>query len=162
MSTFEDSRYRWRETYFVLFHSSDRPMLKTVEEAISTLCERYELKNLRADDEGRFDSLSLISPDDCAAMDICYTEGPDVLEQGAELAEQIEPGELAAARQIRQCDARFDVLHFEETPEIPDDDDEVDDILDPSALLLVLGTLGELTGGLAVDPQSGTLLCDED
>ena len=79
-----------------------------------------------------------------------------------ELAEQMEPSELAVARQIRQCDARFDVLHFEETSEPPDEDDEADDILDPTALLLVLGTLGELTGGLAVDPQSGTLLCDED
>jgi hypothetical protein len=31
-------------------------------------------------------------------------------------------------------------------------------MLDPSALLLVLDALAELTGGIAVDPQTGTML----
>ena len=31
-------------------------------------------------------------------------------------------------------------------------------MLDPSALLIVLETLAKLTGGVAVDPQSGTVL----
>ncbi len=75
MSMFEDSRYRWRETYFVLFKASDRPTLKKVQHALAKLDERYEITNSTEDDEGRFESLTLISPDDFAALDICYTEG---------------------------------------------------------------------------------------
>ena len=37
-------------------------------------------------------------------------------------------------------------------------EDEADEMLDPSALLIVLDALVELTGGVGVDPQSGTLL----
>ena len=32
MSMFEDSRYRWRETYFVLFDAKKRPTLKSVDQ----------------------------------------------------------------------------------------------------------------------------------
>ena len=34
-------------------------------------------------------------------------------------------------------------------------------MLDPSALLVVLGALAKLTGGVAIDPQAGTFLTDE-
>ena len=167
MSMFEDSRYRWRETYFVLFHSSDRPALGKVQQALSTLNEQYELTNLNPDEQHRIDSLTLISPEDFAALDICYTEGPDVLEQGAELADQMhsaaaEPNKKAIVKQIRQCDARFDVLHFEEVPDPSEEAEDEDEILDPSALLLVLDALAGVTGGIAVDPQSGTVVSDED
>jgi hypothetical protein len=52
-------------------------------------------------------------------------------------------------------------LHFEHmtASEAPaESDDEFDEMLDPSALLIVLDALVELTGGVGVDPQSGTLL----
>ena len=169
MSMFEDKRYRWRETYFVAFHSSDRPMLETVRETLSQLSEHYSLTNLSAGDDGLIDSLTLISPEDFAALDICYIQGPEVLEQGAELAEQmrpsaVEPGLEETVKRVRQCDARFDVLHFEEVPEsreFPEEEDE-EEMLDPGALLLVLGVLAKLTGGIAIDPQSGTVLSDDD
>jgi hypothetical protein len=32
MSMFEDNRYRWRETYFVLFDAKNRPKLQTVSQ----------------------------------------------------------------------------------------------------------------------------------
>jgi len=167
MSMFEDKRYRWRETYFVVFHSSDRPMMETVREALSQLSEHYCLTNLSAGDDGRIDSLTLISPEDFAALDVCYIQGPEVLEQGAELAEQmlpsaVEPGVEEAIKRVRQCDARFDILHFEEVPEsreFPEEEDE-EEMLDPGALLLVLGILAKLTGGIAIDPQSGTVLSE--
>jgi hypothetical protein len=161
---FEDHKYRWRETYFVLFGTGDRPKLKTVEKALSRLNEHYELTNLRADDSGLFDSLTLLSPDDFSALDICYTTGPEVLEDAANLAEEMElagceAGGTDSLNRIRQCDSRFDVLHFEQVPESPEDDEEV---LDPSALLLVLGALTKITGGVAIDPQAGTFVSDED
>ncbi len=166
MSMFEDSRYQWRETYLVLFDSSARPMLRTVKRTLSALDERYTLTNLSADDQGRFDSLTLLSPDDFSALDICYTSGEEVLEHAATLLEELErvggrPDDRAALKQIQQCDARLDVLHFEQVPELPEDDYEPGEILDPSALLLVLGALAKITGGIAVDPQSGSIIGDD-
>ena len=66
------------------------------------------------------------------------------------------PEDLARLARIRQCDARFDVLHFEQI--VSFEDDESDDMLDPSALLVVLEALSKETEGLAVDPQAGTFL----
>jgi len=36
--------------------------------------------------------------------------------------------------------------------------DDLDDMFDPSTLLIVLEALAELTGGIPVDPQAGALL----
>jgi len=68
-----------------LFHARERPTLKSVTKMLSALNKRFELTNLNADDKGLIDSLTLISPDDFAALDICYTGGAEVLEQGAVL-----------------------------------------------------------------------------
>lgn len=164
MSMFEDNRYRWRETYFVLFDAKDRPKLSSVTKAISALSKRFQLTNLNADDEGRIDSLTVLAPDDFAALDICYTGGDEVLEQGVALVADLkkmgsdmEPP--VPWERIERYDGRFDVLHFEQVAE--DEDGEDDGMLDPSALLVVLGALAELTNGVAVDPQAGTFLTDE-
>ena len=47
MSTFEDDRYRWRETYFVLFPATRRPKLKVVENKLAALSKRYSLEESR-------------------------------------------------------------------------------------------------------------------
>jgi hypothetical protein len=164
MSTFEDDRFRWRETYFVLFPSERRPKLKTVETKLAALSKRYSLENPGADETGNFESLTLISPDDFAAMDVCFTSGAEVLEHNEELVQElaatIEPQQKPLLKQLKQYDGRFDVLHFEQVGDSADDDD-FDDLLDPSALLAVLEELARITGGLAVDPQSGTILSTE-
>ena len=126
MSMFENIQYRWRETYFVLFRTGNRPTLETVEQTLSGLNDRYELRNLRTEDNDQFESLTLLSPDDFAALDICYTSGAEVLEHSASLAEEMErapgeSGEAAASRRVGQCDARFEVLHFEQIPEFPEE-----------------------------------------
>ena len=165
MSTFEDDRYRWRETYFVLFPAANRPTLKAVESRLAAISKRYLLTNLSADDQGLLDSLTLISPDDFAALDICYTGGEEVLEQGAEMVRELaaatEPSQRPLLKRIKHCDGRFDVLHFEQVSELPDDE-EGDDLLDPGALLAVLEQLARITGGIAIDPQSGTILSGEE
>ena len=162
MSTFEDDRYRWRETYFVLFPSNRRPDLKTVQKKLASLSNRYQLSNFGADPDGRFESLTLISPDDFAALDVCYTTGAEVLEQGADLVQElmttVEPQQRTMLQRIKQCDGRFDVLHFEQVSDVPEEGAEDDELLDPSALLAVLEALAKITGGIAVDPQSGTIL----
>ena len=49
-------------------------------------------------------------------------------------------------KRLRDFDGRFDVLHFEQVAEIGEEDDG-DELLDPSALLAVLDALAKLTGG---------------
>lgn len=159
MSMFENSQFCWRETYFVLFESSKRPTLEKVQRALAGVNERFTLTNLNADEKGLAESLTVLSPDDFAALDICYVDGEEVLEQGAQLATDMEapacrPEDRDRLERIRRCDARFDVLHFEQVVDFGDD--ETDDVLDPTALLVVLDALVKLTDGIAVDPQAGT------
>jgi hypothetical protein len=129
------------------------------------LNKRFQLTNLSANDEGKIDSLTLISPDDFAALDICYIEGEEATEQIDALVDDLKKGSAEFPppvpwEVIKKYDARLDVLHFEQvSPESADDEGE-DEMLDPSALLVVLGALASLTGGVAVDPQSGTLFDD--
>jgi hypothetical protein len=165
MSTFEDNNYRWRETYFVLFDLKKRPKLSSVAKTIQALNHRYELRNLSADDHERIESLTIISPEDYAALDICFTCGDEVREQVANLVGDLKKSVSDAAppvsvEELLSYNGRFDVLHFERIAELSEEEDE--EMLDPSALLLVLETLAKLTGGVAIDPQSGTILDNAD
>src|SRR5690606_16094725 len=85
MSTFESDDYRWRETYFVLFDAERRPSLRKVQQAIERLKDRFELSHPAADDSGAFESLTVMAPDDYAALDISYVEGEEVQEQVEQL-----------------------------------------------------------------------------
>ena len=162
MSTFENKSYRWRETYFVLFDAKKRPKLSSVAKAIGALNSRYELVDPLADDKGRIETLTVVSADDYAAMDICYIEGEEVLEQAPDLVKDLKKSAVDAfpdfpLSNILTYDGRFDVLHFERIDEAFEEE-EGDELLDPSALLIVLEALAKLTRGVAVDPQSGTVL----
>jgi hypothetical protein len=162
VSTFEREEFKWRETYFVLFDSCKRPTLKKVEAVLRDLSERFVLSNARADDDGRFESITVMSPDDYAALDISYESGDEVVEQGSTFHQELkasasDPDERAKLARLPKCDARFDLLHFEQTSG-SGGEDEADEILDPSALLIVLDALVELVAGVGIDPQSGTLL----
>lgn len=162
MSMFENSNYRWRETYFVLFDAKKRPKLTSASKALSALNKRFQLTNLHADDKGLLDSLTIISPDDYAALDVCYTSDEEVLEQASALVDDLKkagPDEPPPVpwEQLKKYDGRLDVLHFEQ---VSDEEGEDDGMLDPSTLLLVLGALAKLTAGVAIDPQAGTFLTD--
>ena len=162
MSMFENAQYRWRETYFVLFDAALRPKLKTVEKLVLALNARFDITNSVADEAGRFESLTLVSQDDFAAMDVCYLQGEEVLEQGVLLAEELQsvgcqPDDRETVQRILQSTGRFDVLHFEQIVASNDNDDP-DEMLDPSALLVLLEALEKLVGGLAIDPQGGTMV----
>jgi hypothetical protein len=106
--------------------------------------------------------VTVLAPDDFAALDICYVEGEEVTELVDGLADELQsmetgPEDRARIKRIRKCNARFDVLHFEQLTDV-EDEDELEEMLDPSALLVVIEALVELTDGIAVDPQSGALL----
>ncbi|MFO0898043.1 MAG: hypothetical protein U0836_11525 [Pirellulales bacterium] len=160
MSTFENSDYHWRETYFILFESSRRPTQEQVAQALRGLGKRYELTNERSEDDGLFGSLTVVSHDDFAALDVSYLDGEEVNELVEQMIAELKPvakteAEKARLKRLARCDARFDVLHFEHILAEGDPDDADDDLLDPTALLIVMETLTKLCDGLAIDPQSG-------
>ncbi len=164
MSTFENEQYKWRETYFVLFSAAKRPTLAKMTKALQSLNSRFELSNTLADDDGGFESLTLRSPQDYSALDISYVSGEEVQTQGVELVEEMRPNatdpeERAKLARLPKCDARLDILHFEEIVGGGGGaDEEGDETLDPSTLLNVLDALVRMTGGVGVDPQSGSVM----
>jgi hypothetical protein len=160
MTTFDTESFQWRETYFILFPAANRPALAKVEALLRKLGSHYQLSDMQADEEGKFESLTLVSPDDFAALDISYLEGEDVEDQVAALTEELHPGdgvEPAKLALLPKCNARFDVMHFEQMVNDPEAE-EGDDMLDPSTLLLVIDALVELTRGVGIDPQTGSLM----
>lgn len=160
MSLFENDEYRWRETYFVLLDSKHCPASEKIEKAIQQLNPRYQVTDIRHDDGGGLESLTVFFPDDYAAMDITYTSGEEVTEQIPELMDDLKAAGLSAAEKVRlqkipHCDARFDIYHFEQ---VVGGGDEEEEMLDPGSLLVVLEKLAKLCKGIGVDPQSGTLI----
>ena len=161
MSTFENSGYKWRETYFVMLEADKRPTLERLSKTLHKVNPRFELSNLAADEQGLFDSLTLHSPQDYAAVDISYTDDDEVKEQGLDLQQELratatEAEERAKLARLTKCTARLDILHFEQIVGA-EPEEEGDEMLDPSALLMILDALVEMTGGVGIDPQSGTV-----
>ena len=147
----------------MFFERARRPSLKQLEKLLHKLSKRFTLDGGAADDEGHFESISLVSESDFAAVDIAYEEGDEVLEQAAAMSKefkhsQLDREERKKLERLPKLDARFDLLHFEHVAgEVPIDDAD-DEMLDPSALLLVLDAVLELTDGVGIDPASGSFV----
>ncbi len=162
MSLFENEEYRWRDTYFVLFPARHRPTAGEMLQAIETLGPRFQVQETRCDEEGRFESLTLISPDDFSAMDLSFVAGEEVEEQVNGLLKSCKLDQLTKDEQhkwklLKGCDARFDIYHFERIV-LSEEDDEDEGFLDPGGLLIVLECLAKLCRGVSIDPQAGTVL----
>jgi len=157
----DGDQLEWRDTYFILFHESDRPTLTQVEAAISESSRRLKLENLEADDDGMFESVLVQAPQDNAALEISYETGEAVIAQSADLAKQLKDElDKKQLAQMLRADARLDVMLFEriQADAAGDDDDWETGALDPSSLLNVVDALAKLTGGLPIDPASGAIL----
>jgi len=157
--SYDAGQYRWRETYFVWFLSSRRPTLQQVEETIRKLDTHYAISNSAADPKGFIESVTVTSPVDNSALEIDYAVGDDVLLEANRLAEEFGPddGDPAKRDQLPRCDARFEVMHFERFFD-GETEEESEEMFDPTALVIVIEALIELTRGVGVDPQSGMLL----
>jgi hypothetical protein len=161
MSLFEDGRYQWRETYFVLFDYAHRPKATDVKRLLAELGPRMEIHELAATDAGLLESMTVLSHADAAGMDVTFVTGDEVKEQLAEVKEEwqtrtLDPQEKLRLAKLLHSDARYDIFHFEEVTDIPSEEDEGP--LDPGTLLLVLTRLAQLCHGQSLDPQSGELL----
>ncbi len=161
MSLFADSRYQWRETYFVLFEKQHRPKAADVRKILAELGARIEILHLHATKDGLLDSMTVLSHADAAGMDVTFVSGEEVKEQLTEIKDEwqsrkLGPSEKLHLARMMQADSRYDVFHFEEVTDLPGDEDEGP--LDPGTLLLVLTRLAKLCHGQSLDPQSGELL----
>ena len=155
------TEYHWRETYFVLFKASDRPTLTQVEEVLRNLGDKLILEDFKANKEGQFESVRVVSPEDYAAIEINYECGEGVVEQSSALAKELQTE--ASSDQLTRLfssDARLDIMHFEQvvnsSPML--EDDSLDEMLDPTSLLMIVDSLVSLSGGIAIDPASGEIL----
>ncbi len=162
MSLFANGNYRWRETYFVLFEQSKLPSPQDMKKALKGLGTGYEILDESIDEDGCIEALTVVSGYDFAAMDISYVTGEEVAEQIAELQSELGDAELTTLEQekleqLPQCNARFDIYHFQQVMDNDSNDDE-DEYMDPGSLLAVLERLAQLCDGVGVDPQAGSLL----
>jgi len=161
VSLFGNDAFQWRETYFVLFRTGDRPLASDLVEAVAADDGRFQISDVREDEDGHLESLTLISPDDFAGMDISYVTGDEVTEQVEELNAEMATASLTAEDRERLatlagCDARYDVFHFEQMLPLGEGDEE--EFLDPGALLIVMEKLAHLCKGIGIDPQSGSVM----
>lgn len=124
---------------------------------------RYEISDQTADDDGNMLSMTVVAPDDFSALDISYIAGDEVVDESNSLleelvAEGVTPEERETIDNAASFDARFDIMHFQRMVEGDGGEEDGMELFDPSALLKVLECLCNLTDGISLDPQSGTLL----
>ena len=118
MSTFEDDRYQWRETYFVLFDPVKKPSLHEIRKGLERVFRSLEIREAIADDQGGIESLSAASHDDFVAIDLIYQCGDHIMAETEALAEEMLPSVPSKNRKkfekAKKYRARLDVLHFEQ------------------------------------------------
>jgi hypothetical protein len=160
MSMHENDQFQWRETYYVVFEEPRRPKLRDVEQKVASLRGHFQVGEGAADPAGLIESLSVLSPQDYAALEINYLDKDEVAGQVASLYDELKPADGADAprlAKLKRYTAGFEVMHFELMSEAAADEDDPEDMLDPSALVIVLEALVKMTDGVGLDPQSGAL-----
>lgn len=170
MSLFADERYQWRERYFVMLEARQRPLAEAVRKEMASLDSRYQIVDLLVDNLGRFRSLSLLAPNDFAAVDILYVASEEVIDQAIGFASELKdsarsPEEKKRLARLISCNARLEIDHFEQMvaddstsqslTDLLEDDEPCDEFLDPGTVLRVIRRLAKLCHGVALDPQSG-------
>jgi hypothetical protein len=158
VSLFEDENYIYVDTFFVHFEQENRPTGAQVRSCIKGLGDKYETSGLR-ETGGKFESVTIRSPQDSSAMDITCVQGEEVLEQIADLMKDFKTITLSGddhkkLTKLSRCDARFDIYHFEQQSGGAGEEE----MLDPGGLLLVMDRLTAVCEGVGLDPQSKTLL----
>lgn len=158
MSLFGNDRYKWRETYFVLFRREDHPSVKDVTKALEI--GHNKVTDVNGDIDGRFESATVQSSEDFSGMDVTFVAGDEVRDHVKELLNEFARQTLssedeAKLNRLGECDSRFDIFHFEEIENASGGEEE---FLDPGALLLVIEQIARLCKGIGIDPQSGSLI----
>lgn len=161
MSLFANDQYRWRETYSVLFRRADRPSAGQLRKALEGLGEAYRVTDVTTDASGQVEAMTVLAPADFAGMDLSYVSGEEVQEQIEELKAErrkktLSKKEQAKLERLGECDARFDIFHFQQV--VGDESDDEDEYMDPGSLIAVLKCLAQLCHGVGIDPLTGALM----
>lgn len=161
MSLFANDQYRWRETYSVLFREADRPPAAVLRKMLEGLGEGYRVTDVTTDGAGQIESMTVLAPADFAGMDVSYVTGEEVQEQidglrAERKAVPLTKREQTKWQRLNECDARFDVFHFEQI--VGEDAADEDEFMDPGSLIFVLKSLAQLCHGVGIDPQTGALM----
>ena len=159
MSLFEDDQYEYTDTFFVFFKRENLPAAEAVKKAIAELGDRFEFGKI-AFREDQFESMAILSPQDFSAVDIVLDLNADVTTQIEELIVEFRALTLTGDDRdklsvFKECNARFDLFHFEKKVSGNSDPDA---FIDPGGLLIVLEKLRSLCDGVGLDPQSQMLL----
>lgn len=118
MSLFDDTRYSWRETYFVFFDPRRRPLLDAVHHELDNHAGTFRILDQQVNAEGLFRRLTLASYEDHAALEIVYHQGKAVADEIHALVETLfsacTPKEKEQLDKVLSFRAKFDILHFEQ------------------------------------------------
>jgi len=162
MSLFDDSNYRWRDTFLVLFDDEQRP---TVELALSAIQQigKFEVRNSSESESQHIESITITSNVDLTGLEILYVAGAEVVEETEALVVELTEdamllGQENALVQLSAANARFDILHFEKITENSNELSDDDELMDPGSLLTVTAALADLVNGVAVDPSSASFV----
>ena len=162
MSLFDDSNYRWRDTFLVLFDDEQRP---TVELALSAIQQigKFEVRNSSESESQHIESITITSNVDLTGLEILYVAGAEVVEETEALVVELTEdamllGQENALVQLSTANARFDILHFEKITENSNEPSDDDELMDPGSLLTVTAALADLVNGVAVDPSSASFV----
>ena len=161
MSLFASDQYRWRETYSVLFREADRPSAGQLRKALEGLGEGNRVTDITTGPDGHVEAMTVLAPADFAGMDLSYVSGEEVREQIEALKAErrkkpLSKKEQGKLQRLSECDARFDIFHFQQV--VGDDSDDEDEFMDPGSLIAVLKCLAQLCHGVGIDPQTGALM----
>ena len=162
MSLFDDSNYRWRDTFLVLFDDEQRP---TVDLALSAIQQigKFEVRNSSESESQHIESITITSNVDLTGLEILYVAGAEVVEETEALVVELTEdamllGQENALVQLSAANARFDILHFEKITENSNEPSDDDELMDPGSLLTVTAALADLVNGVAVDPSSASFV----
>ena len=120
MSLYNDDRYTWRETYFVLFDDlRRRPLLDELQRELKQYGKTLKILDGTANPEGRLRTITVASYEDYSALEIVFRYGAKVAAETDALVRTLEkgcsPGERERLRHVKQWPTKLDVLHFEQT-----------------------------------------------
>jgi hypothetical protein len=118
MTLFDDDRYAWRETYFVLFEPEMRPQFVDVRRNFDAHVGCFSVLDKKIGKDNSMEAITIASYEDHAAIEITYSEGEIVLTENealfVTLSKDCPPKEREILRKAKKFAARYSVLHFEQ------------------------------------------------
>ena len=120
MSLYDDERYTWRETYFVLIDDlRRRPRLDELRRELQPQFQTLKILDGSANPERRLRTLTVASYEDHSALEIVFRQGTGITAEIDALIRTIERScslkERHRLRSAKKWVAKLDVLHFEQT-----------------------------------------------